>query len=156
MKWTGRLGHYRFNFNLFKVQDLKGVHSQVGENDHIPMWDFDDSTLEQVTRELKIIQSVFGLSKIYILNSGRNGHYIAYCLKRFTIRRVAQMIVATEGVCWFFLKFGLLREKFTLRISAKHGRTPKVVKILPSKVPENVTPDDLQQFVKYEALDAGD
>ena len=153
MRVSFRLRHHRFNLNVFKVQDLKGVHSLVKDDLHIPMWDFDDTTLEQIVHELLIVQSAFGLSKIYILDSGRPRHFIAYCLKRFPIRRIIQMVVATEGVCWFFLKFGILREKFTLRISAKHGRIPKCIKVLDSHVPEDVTLDDLKHFVKYEALD---
>ena len=83
------------------------------------------------------------------------GNYIAYCFKRLPWRKVVEIIASTQGVDWNFFKYGVYRERFTLRVSPKCSRKPKLVYILRSPEKEDVYITDLKSWVKYETLEDG-
>jgi len=148
-----KLGRWRFTFSFAPVTEVVGVNSKLPNGRHILMWDFDGKQLGQVITWLEDIQHLYQLPRIYVLNTGKKNHYIAYCFKKVPWRKAVEIIATTIGVCWHFFKYGVYREKFTLRVSPKCGRRPKLAWLLNSNVPEDAYITDLKSWVKYETLE---
>jgi len=147
-----RIGSWRFTFTFARVADVIGVNSLLSDGNHILMWDFDDELFPNVEMALRWIQNRYRLPNIYILNTGMRGHYIAYCFKRVTWNLAVEIIASTPLVDYRFFKYGVYREKFTLRVSPKEGRKPRLIKILKSKAKETASIPELRSWVKYETL----
>jgi len=147
-----RIGHWRFTFTIAPVTDVIGVNSKLPNGNHILMWDFDDTTLNEVTYNLQKIQLLYDLPNIYILETKPNTNYIAYCFKSCEWRKTVEIIATTAGVDWNFFKYGVYRERFTLRVSPKCGRKPKLAYKLITGAPEDAFLTDLKSWVRYETL----
>lgn len=169
-----RIGRWRLVATISPVIDVKGVNSQLPDGNHILMWDFDNVSLPYVRNALETTQRTYQLPNIYILETkppniqfgkftkvgdGSSyaevkglGNYIAYCFKRLKWRKTVEIILYTKHVCWNFIKWGVFRKRFTLRVTPKEGRTPKHVLTLHSKTPEDVTILQLKSWVQYETL----
>ncbi|GAI86685.1 unnamed protein product, partial [marine sediment metagenome] len=119
---------------------------------HIPMWDFDNVALDRVKEALRRIQTRFFLSNILILRSSEPDNYIAYCFTARDWREVVAIIAETELVDWNFFKYGVYRERFTLRVSPKRVEKPKLVATLEGYELANCSPEDLNSWVRYETL----
>ena len=143
-----RIGNWRFTFTLYQITDITGVNSLLPDGNHILMWDFDDVPLEIVQSELGIIQSIYDLPTIYILNTGKPNHYIAYSFAKCTWRLTVEILAATPHICEDYFKWGVFRKRFTLRVTPKEGRKPKLVALLYSKTPEDVNVSELTSWVK--------
>jgi len=147
-----RIGNWKFTFTFAQVCDVVGVNSVLEDGRHILMWDFDDLPLETVEVILKAQQREHRLPRIYILNTGKPNHYIAYCFKRLPWRKAYAIVASTPCVDWNFLKYAAHRGHFTLRVSPKNGRKIRLAKILESPIPEDVKIRELRSWVKYETL----
>ena len=147
-----KLANYRFTFSFAHVEKVAGVNSNLSDGNHILMWDFDEKTIWQVITELHNVQLVYNLPKIYILETKDSSNYFAYCFKRTPWRKAVEIITYTKHVDWGFIKFGVFRGHFTLRITPKCLRKPNLVKILPSTTKETVDISELGNFVEYETL----
>jgi hypothetical protein len=147
-----RLGKLRITFTIAPVTQVIGVNSILPDGNHILMWDFDDIPLSRVEENLAMVQQMFGLPNIYIFNSGKPNHWIAYCFKRLPWPDARGIIGITPDIDENFYKYGVYRGKFTLRVSPKCGRKPKLVKVLESDIPEDVDISELRSWVQYETL----
>lgn len=148
-----RIGRWRFTASVAPVTDVVGVHSNLEDNQHILMWDFDGVSLGKVITALEGVQAIYELPRVYILNTGKPKHYIAYCFKRVSWHKCVEIIATTPYVDWEFFKYGVYREKFTLRVTPKAGRRPKMAWILKSEKEEDAWITDLKRWVKYETVD---
>lgn len=153
MIWRIRLGKWRITFTIAPVTDVIGVNSQLDSGEHILMWDFDNVPLTDVIMALEATQRIYNLPNIYILETKKNTNYIAYCFQRCTWKKCVEIIISTPHIDMDFFKYGVYREHFTLRVTPKSGRRPKLVYTLRSQVPENVYITDLKHWVKYETLE---
>jgi hypothetical protein len=147
-----RLGQWKFTFTMAPVQDVIGVNSQVGDNKHILMWDFDDQPLDMVEASLLHVQHRYFLSNIYILLSSPPSNYFAYCFQSYPWWLARSIIGATIGIDENFYKWGIFRKRFTLRVSPKDGNKPKLVSILKSNANEDIDVKQLSSWVQYETL----
>jgi len=147
-----RIGNWKFTFTFAQVTDVVGVNSTLPDGKHILMWDFDDMELKKVVNELQLVQVQNFLPKIYILNSGKPNHYIAYCFKKLEWREAFGIVASTKGVDWNFIKYAAVRGHFTLRVSPKNGKKPRLVCIIPSPAKEDASIRELRSWVKYETL----
>jgi len=147
-----RIGRWRFSLNVVHVTDVAGVNSILPDGKHILMWDFDGVTPQQVIESLAEVQAKYKLPTIYILYTGKKGHFMAYCFKRCEWQKAIEIIAATKYIDMTFFRFGVWRKKFTLRITPKDGRKIKLWCKLNSNVPEDATIDELDSFVKYETI----
>ena len=145
-----RIGNWRFTFTLHQITDITGVNSLLPDGNHILMWDFDNIPLWQVKLTLNCIQQDYELPNIYILNTGKPNHYIAYCFKRCSWWDTKRIIAATPFICNDYFKWGVFRKRFTLRVTPKEGRKPRLVEILHSNIPEDVKVSELTSWVKDE------
>jgi len=152
MIWKFRIGKWRITFTFAPVTDIIGVNSNLDGDDHILMWDFDETSFDDVVDELLRVQRIYELPKIYILETKKNTNYMAYCFKRTPWRKVVEIIAFTKGVDWNYLKYGMYRNHFTLRVTPKCKRNVKLIWTLTSAVPEDCSIPELKSWVKYETL----
>jgi len=143
-----RLGSWRITFTIAPVTDVKGVNSLLNDGNHIVMWDFDDIPLEVVEAQLLLVQILYDLPNIYILNTGKPNHYIAYSFARVDWQLSKEIVASTPSVDTNFFKYGVYREKWTLRVTPKEGRKPKLVKILYTPTKDEVNISELNSWVK--------
>lgn len=143
-----RIANWRFTFTFAPITDITGVNSKLADGNHIVMWDFDDKPLSLVTGILSITQLLYDLPNIYILTTGKPKHYIAYCFARVTWQKSIEIVAATEYIDPNFFKYGVYRERWTLRVSPKEGRKPKLIYTIHSNIPEDVTISELNSWVK--------
>jgi len=143
-----QIGAWRYTFTLSHVTHVIGVNSTLPDGKHIVMWDFDDKDIFMVQQVLEIVQNDCELPNIYILNTGKLDHYIAYCFKAMPWRESVQIVACTLGVDPNFFKYGVYREHWTLRVSPKEGRKPQLITTLKSSIPEDCTISELNSWVK--------
>ena len=144
--------NWRFTFSCAPITKVVGVNSILLNGNHILMWDFDETTLNKVVTALLTVQRTYDLPTIYILETKPSTNYIAYCFKEVPWRKTIEIITYTEGVDYNFIKYGIFRNKFTLRVTPKCGRKPKLVYKLYSDKPEEVSIRNLKDWVQYETL----
>jgi len=149
-----RIGHWRITFTFAQVTDVIGVNSKLPNGNHILMWDFDNTPLEDVKLALKLVQIQFNLPNIYILRTSPPDNYIAYCFDNCLWSIARAIIGSTNFIDENFYKWGIFRRRFTLRVGKKAGVLPKLVHVLHSTVEETATIEELRSWVKYETLDA--
>lgn len=147
-----RIRGVRFTFTIARTQKVIGVNSQLGDGTHILMWDFDGVPLCDVEIDLKYVQSRYMLSDIYILRTKEPDNYIAYCFTSQDWRRAIEIIAQSQHVDLNFFKFGVYRGHFTLRVTPKNGRTPRLVEVLGGFELANCEVADLMSWVRYETL----
>jgi len=146
------IGDIRLTFTIARVAKVIGVNSRLDDGRHILMWDFDNTTLEEVKNALRKVQSRYFLSDIFILETKKDTNFIAYCFTALDWRRAVEIIASTQGVDWNFIKYGVYRERFTLRVSPKDRRVPKKVATLEGYELPNCSVKDLNSWVRYETL----
>ena len=129
-----------------------GVNSKVGDDKHILMWDFDKIKKEEVLAVLAPVQYHNNLPNIYVVETKETGSYHAYCLHKTSFQLACAILSCTPYIDMTYYRLGVTRGYWTLRISPKSGRDIKLVDVLKSDVPEDVTVKDLKSFVIYETL----
>lgn len=146
------IGDLRLTFTCARIVKVGGFNSLLTDGNHILMWDFDDVDLAKIKIGLRVIQNEWGLPKISILETRKDNSYIAYCFKKFEWRDAVIIVGDTPWIDWNFFKYGVYRDKFTLRVTDKGYGKPRCVAVLESEVPEDATILDLAQWVNYETL----
>jgi len=152
MIWKWRILNWRITFTIAPVVDVVGVNSNLPDNNHIIMWDFDDTDLATVVRELSTVQIKYNLPRIYIFETKKRQNYIAFCFKRCSWEKSVEIVACTRGVDRNFFKYGVYREHWTLRVTPKNGRKIRLITILESKAHEDCSIRELKSWVKYETL----
>jgi len=137
---------------MARITKIVGVNSELDTGEHVLMWDFDNQKLEDVKRNLRVVQSRYLLSDIIILQSSPPDNWVAYCFTRTEFQRAAEIIAATEGIDWNFFKFGVYRHRFTLRVDKKNDVAPVFAARLEGLTLPDCDIDDLNSWVRYETL----
>jgi len=146
------IGNRRLTFTYARIARVIGVNSELPDGEHILMWDFDEVPLDVVMRSLSYVQHRYFLSDIHILRTKEPDNYIAYCFSSKEWRDAVEIVAATHHVDWQFLRFGVYRGHFTLRVTPKGERTPYFVQRLEGLELPDCKPSDLKSWVKYETL----
>lgn len=149
-----RVGRHRFSFSHYVVTDQQGVNSKVEDDNHVLLWDFDNTNIEVVRIALGMMQKRFQLPTIHVMWSNGVRSWHAYCLCRMPWRHAVEIVASTPAVDWQFFRYGVLRGAFTLRVTGKNGVYPREVFKLPSRKPESIKLDELKTFVSYEAFES--
>ena len=148
------IGMVRITFSLAKIAKIMGINSRLEDGTHILMWDFDKLELASVAAALKVVQSRYLLSDIHILETNREEkNHIAYCFTRTEWQRAIEILSATYGVDWQFIRLSVYRGWFTLRVGAKKSGVPRIVRRLEGFCLPDVEPSELASWVEYETLD---
>ena len=140
--------NFPFNYQLrvyfSRLEKREGIASKVysKEDKHILLWDFDDSELSKIKKSLRFLQIWYKLSTIYIISSSP-GRYHAYCFTSRTFREVINIISATPEIDTKYLRLGMVRGYYTLRISPRNNDRLNLVDKLISNIKPEVNPLDV-------------
>ena len=137
------LKKYQLRVYFSQIEKRQGVCSMVyAEDKHMLLWDFDHISLRKLTGNLEFIQQKYNLPCIYIIKTSISGYH-AYCFTKEKLRKVIHILSDTSGIDMAYLRLGMVRGYYTLRFSNRENDSLKLVKILPSKVPEKISPLDI-------------
>jgi hypothetical protein len=150
-----RLGPVRIAFTIGLVEDVVGINSWLGGDDHVLFWDFDGLDLETVKRNLRRVMKRYKLPDVHIFSMGKPNSYTAMCFARFHIKKVIEILAATEGEDLAHLRFGCFRKRWTIRLSDKCGRSFRYVCTLKGYRKPDVSPWQLKSWVAYETRPDG-
>ena len=146
------LGSWRFTFSMAPITHVVGVDSNLNDDEHVLMWDFDHIDYWLIHDTLKEVQLVYRLPTIYIMQTSPKRGFHAWCFKKVPWRKCVEILAFTKHLDWNYYKYGIYRGHFTLRVSPKCGREIHLFHRLESKHPEDVTIHDLKSWVDYETL----
>lgn len=135
IKMIIRLGKLQVRLYATILAKRTGVCSQrYGEVDkHMILWDFDRSTAVEIAKTLECLMLKYNLPDIYIIQSSPKGSYHAYCFASRSFLEVLHILSDTPQVDRTYLRLGVVRGYFTLRITPRKGDTAfKLVKIITS------------------------
>jgi hypothetical protein len=147
-----KIGRWRFAIGILPTVQTVGVYSSLPDGNHILMWDFDDKDIFTVVSELKRAQDIYCLPTIYILNTGKPNHYIAYCFKRVSFEQAREILASCYSIDDEFYRLGVYRGRWTLRVGPKCGRVPRLAWVIMSEYPEDVDVKELKDWVRYETV----
>ena len=140
--------NFPFNFQLrvyfSSLEKREGACSKIfGQEDkHIVLWDFDDSDLTTIQASLKLIQLWYQLPAIYIVSSSPN-RFHAYCFTARSLREVITIISATPEIDTKYLRLGMVRGYYTLRISSREHDKFVLIEKLASYIQDEINPLDI-------------
>ena len=145
-----RIGKMRFSLVVGGITDVIGVNSNIGEDSHIIMWEFDDPDLTKIKQELWATQVFHSLPSIHISESHPGGGYHAYCLHQCTWMQSLHIVSGTRFVDPRFVTMCAMRNHWTLRQTSKGQGAPRFIETLESEIPETAKMEDLGSWVQYE------
>jgi len=146
------LRNWRVTLTIARIAKVIGVNSELENGRHVLMWDFDDVPLNEVFHDLRAVQTRYLLSDIHILRTKEPDNYIAYCFTSQDWKTAVEIVAQTHTVDWQFLRFGVYRGHFTLRVTPKNEREIKpAIRIEGYELPD-CKPSDLKSWVRYETL----
>lgn len=137
-----------FNFQLrvyfSKQEKREGVCSKIFDkkDEHILLWDFDNIDLFSITNSLEITQQFYNLPTIYVVRTSLN-RYHAYCFTARSFRRTVHILSSVPEIDVEYLRLGIVRGYFTLRISERKNETFELAAILKSEFPDETNPLDV-------------
>lgn len=136
--------NYQLRLYFSCLEKREGICSKVYQEDdkHILLWDFDDIRLSKLIKSLTAKQIQYKLPTIYIVASSSK-RYHAYCFASRTFREVVHIISGTPEIDIKYLRLGMLRGYYTLRISSRTTDDFVLVKTLTSVISNEVNPLDI-------------
>lgn len=145
-----KLRNRLFVFYQHKMFKTTGINSTLKDGKHALFFDFDECPLELVKLQLTYVKKKYDLPKIYIINSGKENNFHAYCMYRTDLRSALRIVLDCPFIDLTFVRFAIWRKHFTLRIDEKNGRDLEGIEVLPSNVKETVRLEEFNSFTKYE------
>jgi len=144
----------RITFTWAKIEDQVGFNSRVSDGLHCLVWDFDDIDRNTLLSTLRFQQVTYSLPEIQIYKSRKDvDNYHAVCFKLLPWEKVVSIVAATPFVDWGFVKWGVMRGYFTLRMSPRNDSIPFLYAKLPSDTPSDCGWRDLTSFAFYETVE---
>jgi len=115
-----KLFKYTIGFYCVKTIQVDGMTSRCVDRKNIIFWDFEDTELDNVVKALEKVAKEYNLNKIHIFQSGKRNSYRAICTEKFKFfKEVIRIVMNTAYTDVAFVKWSLIRFKFTIRISPK-------------------------------------
>ena len=112
------------------------------DNEHCLLWDFDDAELGSIMMELQILQRKYKLPVIYVFESSKD-KYHAYSFTSRTLRETIHILTDTPSIDMHYLRMGIVRGYFTLRISPRKGKDIIFNSEIKSSYPDEMSPYNL-------------
>lgn len=140
------------NIYFNRLYKRQGVCSQKFNEParHITIWDFDEASYNDIVRSLKRVQRKYNMPTIYIVTSSVN-HYHAYSFTSRTLKDVIHILSDTEFICDTYLRLGMVRGYYTLRISPRKNECMLLVSRLISDKPDEMLPSEvtISEYITY-------
>ena len=136
--------NYQLRVYFSRLEKREGVCSNVYREDdkHILLWDFDDVRLSNIIKTLTAKQIQYKLPTIYIVTSSPK-RFHAYCFVSRTFREIIHILSGTPEIDTKYLRLGMVRGYYTLRISSRTTDDFILIKTLSSFVLDEVNPLDI-------------
>lgn len=121
-----------------------GICSQKNtfEDKHALLWDFDTTPIQQTISDLRALQLKYKLPAIYILKTSTKSYH-AYCFTARTFKEVIHILSDTPTIDFNYLRLGIVRGYYTLRITPRKHDKFKLIRVIASAYPEEINPLDL-------------
>ena len=151
--------NYQLRIYCSQREEREGVASKIfkEEDKHILLWDFDNIKLNielaDIMATLINMQTQYNLPTIYVVSSSPT-NYHAYCFTARSFREVIHIISATPQIDVRYLRLGMIRGYYTLRISPRKNDNFQLIEILESNLPDEVNPLDVS-VSKYMTINKG-
>jgi hypothetical protein len=129
------------------TQTLRGISSMIEWNKHLILWDLDKCNIAQAKKALRDIQDKYNLSDIYIFSDRVDG-FCAICFSRVTYINLLRILIDTQYIDVGFISYTAKRNKATLRMTQKEGRTE--LKILSVLKTYSIPLPDNMEFITYD------
>lgn len=111
---------------------------ETREDKHILLWDFDNSKLVNIVKTLKRLQIKYKLPAIFLVKSSPFSYH-AYSFTARPFREVIHILSDTPQVDMTYLRMGMVRGYYTLRItSRKNEGIFSLERLLPSIIKEEM------------------
>jgi len=107
-----------------RTTQVEGINSNLPDGRHILLWDFDDNDINNVIDTMRDIQTRESLSNVYIVESSAK-HYHALCFTPVSLTDAIIILSTTPDIDKNFVRIGLMRGFWTLRISPRRANMPK-------------------------------
>ena len=135
---------YQLRIYSSRLEKRVGICSKVFKEDdkHILLWDFDNVRLSKIIKSLTAKQIQYKLPTIYIITSSPK-RFHAYCFASRTFREVINIISGTPEIDIKYLRLGMVRGYYTLRISSRTNDDFILIKTLSTSVMDEVNPPDI-------------
>ena len=150
MLWQPHIRNHRLTIAWIKYQTTEGLNSRLEDGQHCLMWDFDGFGFDIVRDGLNRVMKLYKLSSIYLFGSSPPDHYLALCLSRRPWIETVHIITSLPIIDKNWLRGGVARQYFTIRIGSKNGHYPEPLLVFKSDVPETVKIEDLKYYDRYE------
>ena len=140
-----RIGKFQIRVYASVLEKRIGICSQKYDktDSHILLWDFDYMSLSKIVKSLKVIQDTYCLPVIYVIKSSPDSYH-AYCFTARTFRETITILSATTTLDITYLRMGIVRGYFTLRISPRKNEPKfKLVRKLWSIYPDEAGYSDM-------------
>ena len=139
------VGNLNLRVYISRLEKRVGICSQQYDNrdKHCLLWDFDYLDINKIIHSLKVRQMLYDLPSIYVVQSSPSSYH-AYCLVARSFREVINILSATPEIDMTYLRMGIVRGYFTLRITPRKGEPKfKLVELLTSDIENEMSFDDL-------------
>lgn len=136
-----RIGNIQIRFYISRLEKRIGICSQDYTNidKHMLLWDFDRSPLYKIRKSLKIAQVKYKLPTILIVQSSTKGSYHAYCLASRSFLEVIHILSSVPELDVTYLRLGIVRGYFTLRITPRKNDKFRIADVLLSSYSDEMT-----------------
>lgn len=135
---------FQLRIYLSRLEKREGACSQIftDTDKHILLWDFDNTPINEIELSLRAIMIEYRLPPIYIILSSPYSYH-AYCFTARSFREVIHILSATPQVDLYYLRLGMVRGYYTLRITPRKNDNFKLITILKSSICNEVDPMDI-------------
>lgn len=139
-----RIGKIQASFYVKRLEKRTGICSQkeTREDKHILLWDFDNKDLGRIMASLTRLLLRYQLPNIYIIESSPQ-RYHAYSFTARTFRETIHILSDTPEIDLEYLRLGMVRGYYTLRITPRQNDIFKTVKVLASIHKDEIRYDEL-------------
>lgn len=97
IKWSVNMfkQHVGFSFRIAQKRDImhEGVGNRCADGTYVPFLDYDNTPIEWIYDEVKLVQDIFGLGNGYIFRT-KHGHHVVF-LDKMILGEVVQVLECT-------------------------------------------------------------
>lgn len=124
-------------FNILESRTGVCSGKADGSDRHMLLFDFDNANLASIAKSLEKLQATYKLPNIYIVQSSPL-NYHGYCFSNRSFRETIMLLSSVPEIDEKYLRLGIVRGYYTLRISQRAGEIFKTVLTLESMFPREM------------------
>ncbi len=146
-----RIGRLQVSLQTGLVTPVAGVNSNLKDDSHIIMWEFDIPDRDLIVAGLEAIQEDFQLPAIHLAQSHPGGGFHAYCFASMSFIDTLHIVSGTPWVDPNYVTMCAARQHWTLRLTDKGQGQPEHLEQLAGYRSSDAGMEDLVSWVNYTA-----